>query len=146
MSWKLLLFLFLSHMLLEIFFFFISNSPFISFFNHVTRLFSPCPSSSSRLSRETTCPFRQVHNSVVTTPLSKLFAYNSFFLQLIPYSRKLWFPSNWGVEHNPAMSCQLFLSMIVAFYFYFLNKRSVLRRQCSDTNRNIKRLVYCRYG
>ena len=29
-----------------------------------------------------------------------------------------------------------------------LNKRtgSVLRRQCSDTYRNIKRLVYCRYG
>ena len=24
--------------------------------------------------------------------------------------------------------------------------RDVLRRQCSDTNRNIKRLVYCRYG
>ena len=26
------------------------------------------------------------------------------------------------------------------------NKRSVLLWQCSDTNRNIKRLVYCRYG
>ena len=25
-------------------------------------------------------------------------------------------------------------------------KRSVLRRQCSDTNQNIKRLVYCRYN
>ena len=25
------------------------------------------------------------------------------------------------------------------------NKRSVLRRQCSDINQNIKRLVYCRY-
>ena len=25
-------------------------------------------------------------------------------------------------------------------------KRSVLRRQCTDTNQNIKRLVYCRYG
>ena len=27
-----------------------------------------------------------------------------------------------------------------------LSKRNVLRSQCSDTNRNIKRLVYCRYG
>ena len=26
------------------------------------------------------------------------------------------------------------------------NKRSVMHWQCSDTNRNIKRLVYCRYG
>ena len=27
-----------------------------------------------------------------------------------------------------------------------LNKRSVLRRQSRDTNRNIKRSVYCQYG
>ena len=26
------------------------------------------------------------------------------------------------------------------------NKRSVLRRQSRDTNRNMKRLVYCQYG
>ena len=31
-------------------------------------------------------------------------------------------------------------------YEYVLYKRSVLRRQSKDTNRNIKRLVYCRYG
>ena len=29
---------------------------------------------------------------------------------------------------------------------YKLTKHSVLRRQCSDANRNIKRLVYCRHG
>ena len=29
---------------------------------------------------------------------------------------------------------------------FLLYKRSVLRRQCRDTNRNIKRSVYCQYG
>ena len=29
--------------------------------------------------------------------------------------------------------------------YIFIYKRSVLRRQSKDTNRNIKRLVYCRY-
>ena len=29
---------------------------------------------------------------------------------------------------------------------YLYNKRSVLRRQSRDTNRNIKRSVYCQYG
>ena len=28
----------------------------------------------------------------------------------------------------------------------YINKRSVLRRQSRDTNRNIKMLVYCQYG
>ena len=34
------------------------------------------------------------------------------------------------------------------FYYYLELKRSVLRRQSRDTNRNIKRftLVYCQYG
>ena len=45
--------------------------------------------------------------------------------------------------------------MALSNYSYFLtifqnelyiNKRSVLRRQSRDTNRNIKRLVYCQYG
>ena len=30
--------------------------------------------------------------------------------------------------------------------YTILNKRSVLRRQSRDTNRNIKRSVYCQYG
>ena len=33
--------------------------------------------------------------------------------------------------------------MTTIFGYY---KRSVLRRQCSDTNRNLKSLMYCRYG
>ena len=28
----------------------------------------------------------------------------------------------------------------------YVNKRSVLRRQSRDTNRNTKRSVYCQYG
>ena len=39
----------------------------------------------------------------------------------------------------------------VAFFkfpikYSYYNKRSVLRRQSGDTNRNIKRSVYCQYG
>ena len=30
--------------------------------------------------------------------------------------------------------------------YYSINKCSVLRRQSRDTNRNIKRSVYCQYG
>ena len=29
---------------------------------------------------------------------------------------------------------------------YWCNKRTVLRKQCWNTNRNIKRLAYCQYG
>ena len=43
-----------------------------------------------------------------------------------------------------------FMNLYTDLYFNVidckLNKRSVLRRQSRDTNRNIKRSVYCQYG
>ena len=37
------------------------------------------------------------------------------------------------------------VSLVVTIKAVLCNKRSVLRRQCRNTNRNIKMLVFCRY-
>ena len=40
----------------------------------------------------------------------------------------------------------LYSALKISLYRVVIYKRSVLRRQSRDTNRNIKRLVYCQYG
>ena len=47
-------------------------------------------------------------------------------------------------EHFKTGWCNVFVSVVQ--HNKFCNKRSVLRRQSGDTNRNIKRSVYCQYG
>ena len=50
------------------------------------------------------------------------------------------------VTHNPRAASAYAVGVVRCAGNQDCNKRSVLRRQCSDINRNIKRLVYCQYG
>ena len=48
------------------------------------------------------------------------------------------------ISNKRQVSCDKLVG--VHILILFINKLSVLRRQSRDTNRNIKRSVYCQYG